>query len=137
MLQTILILALEKTGRGEVYNAPIDVLLDDHNLVQPDLVFISKENLQIIGDKNIRGVPDLLVEILSPSTRRRDLLVKSALYARFGVASYWVVDPDIDRIELFRLTGNEYRLVQTANGHEVVEPAEFPGLRIPLAEIFG
>lgn len=135
-LQTILILALERTGQGEVYNAPIDVVLGRYDVVEPDLVFIRTDNLRIVGDKNIQGIPDLLIEILSPSTRRSDVLVKSPLYARFGVPAYWIVDPDIDRIEFFALEGGSYKLAQVASSPEVVRPADFPGLEIPLADVF-
>src|SRR3990172_1605134 len=135
-LQTILILALEKTGHGEVYNAPIDVVLGRYDVVEPDLVFIRTDNRHIVGDKNIQGIPDLLIEILSPSSRRSDILVKGPLYARFGVPAYWVVDPDIDRIEFFVLEGGSYKLEQVASSPEVVRPAGFPGLEIPLADVF-
>jgi Uma2 family endonuclease len=136
-LQVILFLALEKTGQGEVYNAPIDLILDHHTVVQPDLLFIRSENLHIIGPKNIQGVPNLVVEILSPSTRRTDVLTKGGVYARFGVPFYWIVDPDLDRIEFFRLEDRAYQLQFLRSCPEVATPAEFPGLQISLAEVFG
>ncbi|MHB8879399.1 MAG: Uma2 family endonuclease [Myxococcaceae bacterium] len=136
-LQVILMRALEETGLGEVYNAPIDVILDKHNVIQPDLVFIRKERMEMVGPKNIQGVPDLLVEILSPSTRRTDVLVKSRIYASFGVPSYWIVDPDLDRLELFRLEAGTYVSAGLYSSPAVVTPAEFPGLEIPLAKVFG
>ena len=136
-LQFLLVVALQHTDQGEVYNAPMDVVLDDATVVQPDLLFLRTEHLHFIGEKNIQGAPDLVVEILSPSTRRHDVLVKSSLYARFGVPSYWIVDPDLDRIELYRLDGTAYRLATTVQSPAVAEPEEFPGLRLPLLEIFG
>jgi Uma2 family endonuclease len=136
-LQFFLMLALERPGLGEVYDAPIDVILSRHDIFQPDLVFIRRENLHIVGAKNIQGVPDLLVEILSPSTRRTDVLLKSRVYARFRVPAYWIVDPDIDRIELFELEGESYRAAQVASRPEVLRPAAFPDLEIPLDEVFG
>ncbi len=135
-LQWHLMEALERTGRGEVFDAPTDVILDRHNVVQPDLIFIPKDRLGIIGEKNVQGVPDLVIEILSPSTRRTDVLVKSEIYARFGVPHYWVVDPDIDRVEIYRLAGKAYQSVRTASAPAVLEHEDFPGLRIPLAEVF-
>lgn len=135
-LQYILMAALEKEGKGEVYNAPVDVVLSRENVVQPDLLFVRVERRKIIGERYIEAAPDLMVEILSPGTRRRDVLTKSALYARFGVPSYWVVDPDLDRIEFYRLENGTYRLDCTVSSPEVAEPPEFPGLRIPLAEVF-
>ena len=97
-LQFILMQALEETGEGAVFNAPIDVVLDRTSVVQPDLVFIRREQFHIVGEKNIQGVPDLVVEILSPSSRRTDALLKSRLYASFAIPSYWIVDPDLDRL---------------------------------------
>jgi Uma2 family endonuclease len=78
-----------------------------------------------------------VVEIFSPSTRRTDVLVKSGVYARFGIPSYWMVDPDLDRIEFYRLEEGAYRLKATVSSPEVAEPLEFPGMRIPLKEVFG
>jgi Uma2 family endonuclease len=136
-LELLLVRILEEKGHGTVYHAPIDVILDKHNIVQPDIIFIRSERLEIIGEKNIQGAPDLIVEVLSPSTRRTDILVKSRIYARFGVVHYWVVDPDIDRIEFFRLEGESYKLVETVSAPGVARPAEFAPLEIPLANVFG
>ncbi|MBI2565653.1 MAG: Uma2 family endonuclease [Candidatus Schekmanbacteria bacterium] len=124
---------------GEVLYAPIDVVLDPAaktQIVQPDLVYISKENLRIIGEKYIEGPPDLIVEIFSPRTRRRDVRVKSELYARYGVASYWLVDPDIDRIEVLELAAGRYEEKARADCPAVLRPARFPGLEISLADVF-
>ena len=88
---------VEDRDLGRVYHAPFDVLLTDPdgsvNVVQPDLIFVSKERERIITPANIQGAPDLLVEILSPSTRRLDTTAKLELYARHGVREYWIADP--------------------------------------------
>ena len=76
-IQHRFILAMEDSGKGEIFSAPLDVVFDDESIVQPDLVYIAEENLGIIGEKNIQGAPDLIIEILSPSTRHRDVLTKS------------------------------------------------------------
>ena len=78
---------------GEVFYAPLDVVLDAANTVQPDLVFVARANAGIIQRRAIFGVPDLLVELVSPSTVRRDRYDKKSLYARFGVKEYWIGDP--------------------------------------------
>jgi Uma2 family endonuclease len=135
-LETLLTLQLENAGKGEVYHAPIDVILDRYNIVQPDVLFIRSDRLSIIGEENIQGVPDLFVEVLSPTTRRIDVLVKAPIYARFGVQSYWIVDPDVDRIEFYQREGKGYRLTATVSSPDVALPPEFPGLNLPLAEIF-
>lgn len=135
-IQYELMTALEKTGQGEVFDAPIDVLLDNSNIVQPDLVFIPEDCSGIIGVKNIQGAPYLVVEILSQHSRRRDVMVKSDLYARFGVPYYWIVDPDIDRIEVFQLKGGSYEAVAAASSPDVLDPPGLEGVRLPLSEIF-
>lgn len=124
-------------GRGEVFYAPIDVILDRHNVVEPDLVYVSAARAGIIGEKAIEGAPDIIVEVLSPSTRRTDVLVKSELYARFGVAWYIIVDPDIDRVEIYRLAGAAYDLLRSAQSPGELELPELGGLKIPLGVLFG
>jgi Uma2 family endonuclease len=127
---------LEDRGLGEVFATPVDVVLDRTNIVEPDLVFVSQARAGILTELRIEGAPDLIIEILSPSSRRTDVIVKSELYARFGVQHYWTVDPDIDRIEAFALAERSYKLVATAQSpRELVLEAPAP-LRLPLAEIF-
>ncbi|HSR68023.1 MAG TPA: Uma2 family endonuclease [Acidobacteriota bacterium] len=133
----LLMQELEEHGEGEVFNAPCDVLLDEHNVIQPDLIFVRQDNEAIVKEKNIQGTPDLLVEIVSPSTRRTDVMIKSRLYARFQVPHYWIVDPDLDRIEAFDLSEEgEYQLVKTFSSPEVLQLEAFPNLKIPLKAIF-
>ncbi len=83
---------------GEVFTAPYDVCLSPHNTVQPDIIYVSRERRNIVGDDKIEGVPDLLMEVLSPSNRRHDVFTKAVLYATFGVPEYWLVDPEGDSI---------------------------------------
>ena len=78
---------------GEIFDAPYDVYFDDENVVQPDILFISKDRLNIIGDKNLQGAPDLVIEILSESNAYRDLIQKKKLYAMHGVKEYWIKEP--------------------------------------------
>ena len=95
---------LEEPGYGEVYAAPFGV---EHPQtgegVQPDLLFVVRDRLHVVGEDWIRGAPDLVVEILSPTTRRRDRTVKLDFYHRLGVVEYWVVDPDGELVEVWRL----------------------------------
>lgn len=127
---------LERKGKGEVFNAPIDVVLDRHSVVQPDLVFLRAEHAHEVGERGIEGAPDLVVEILSPSTRRTDVLTKSALYARFGIAEYWIVDPDIDKVEVYVLRDGRYVLTSSVSAPEALTSESYPGLAIPLDEVF-
>ena len=128
---------LEDKGLGEVFNAPTDLFLDKENIVQPDLIYISRERIEIIEHKYIKGIHDLVIEILSPGSRRRDILIKSSLYAGFGVPGYWLVDPDIDRIEAFCLEGKAYRPEAVFNGKDTLTYSRLPGFSMDLGVIFG
>jgi len=97
---------VDQTGCGELLAAPVDVVLDAHTIVVPDLLFVAKGRESIVHEHAILGPPDLLVEILSPSTARRDRTVKLRLYARFGVACYWIVDPAARELFAFELAGD-------------------------------
>jgi Uma2 family endonuclease len=110
--------------------------LDDHSVVEPDLLYVSRERSHILVDRGIEGAPDLVIEILSPSSRRTDAHTKSKLYARCGVRHYWIADPELDRLELYRLAGSAYEHVATFESPAAVEPEDFPGLRIPLDDVF-
>ena len=99
-----------KSGLGEFFYAPIDVVLDAENTVQPDLVFISSANLGILQQRAIFGTPDLLVELVSPSSVRRDRYDKKELYARFGVKEYWIGDPANKTLEVLTIKEGRYEL---------------------------
>lgn len=88
-----------KATNADVYFAPLDTIFSAQNVVQPDLVYVSAERVDVLGHKAIYGVPSLVVEILSPSTSRTDRVKKRELYARFGVPEYWIVDTDAKTIE--------------------------------------
>lgn len=94
--------ALEKEC-GEVLYAPLDVVLSPQDVVQPDIMFISRERAHIVTDANIRGAPDLVVEILSPSTAERDRTIKKKLYTRYGVRELWLVNPGAQTVEVYTL----------------------------------
>ena len=93
-------------GGGQVFIAPCDVVLSDHDVVQPDVVFVADDWIDVITTANIQGVPTLVIEVVSDSIMDRGR--KRDLYARAGVPTYWVVDPDGDRIEVYRLAGGLY-----------------------------
>ena len=135
-LQFILYGALEQTGRAEVFNAPFDVQLDDASLVQPDLVVILEEHRDLLTERRLVGPPDVVVEILSISTARHDKTTKMRLYARFGVPSYWLVDPEQKRLLEYVLDEGSYRLSAVVEQEDSFCPRSFPGLEIPLTEVF-
>ena len=97
---------------GMVFSAPLDVVLSEDNVLQPDILFISKERQQIITDKNIAGAPDLVIEILSPATAYYDLFDKKEIYQKFGVKEYWIVDPMRQWMELYHLQKSQFELIQ-------------------------
>lgn len=101
-------LLLQKLPQGKVVLSPMDVYLDDENVVQPDVFWVSgAESLCKLGsDGYWHGAPDLVVEVLSPSTARRDHREKFALYERFGTREYWLVDPEAEFVEVFRREGD-------------------------------
>jgi len=121
---------------GEVLYAPCDVILSDSDVVQPDLLFVSRKRRGIIRREGIRGAPDLVVEILSPATEERDRETKLKLYGKHGVREYWLVDPRKRVIELFIL-GEEglghHR--SFPEGTELLSPL-LPGFRLPVEEVF-
>jgi Uma2 family endonuclease len=128
---------LRKNNVGKLYLAPLDVILSQFDVVQPDLLFISTARLGILSDGYVRGVPDLVVEILSPSSMRHDAIRKRHLYEKFGVGEFWLIDPERDEIEVFRLVDGTLKkqLELTLEQKDVLTSPLFPGLRIPLADI--
>ncbi len=86
---------------GRVWYAPLDVILSDHDVVQPDLLFVSSGRANIVTEANVQGAPDLVVEILSPATAQHDREYKRTLYSRHGVREYWLVDPEEDMVEVW------------------------------------
>jgi Uma2 family endonuclease len=122
---------------GYVVTAPTGVVLDKESGVQPDLIFISRERAHLISERGVDGAPDLLVEVLSPSTEARDRGIKLRRYAASGVTHYWILDPDGPRIEERVLGEDGYRLIGTFGPGEVFRPILFPGLEIPLDDIAG
>jgi len=121
---------------GDVFYAPCDVYLDEENTVQPDILFISRERLDIIGEKCIQGAPDLVVEIISEQTAYRDTIQKKMLYAKFGVREYWIVAPHEKLIEVWHLSNKEYRLTKTYFYNDTLESQVLAEFRLELKEIF-
>ena len=121
---------------GEVRFAPLDVVLSDEIVVQPDIIYISKQRAKIIRKGEVRGAPDLVVEILSPATAKRDRTTKKTLYARYGVTEYWLVDPETNTVEVLKLTARGYRRAGVYSEKETLRSPLLPGLGIPLNKVF-
>ena len=130
---------LERHGGGDVYLSPLDVVFTMFDIVEPDLLFISNARTEILTHENIQGSPDLVVEILSPSTRRRDEGVKLALYDRSDVIEYWVVDPVAQLIRIYRRRHARLARIaeMTRDRDDVLTTSLLPGMRLPLAKVFG
>ena len=114
--------------------APTDVVLSEYDVVQPDLLVVCDP--EQIKETHIEGAPAMVVEILSPATRSRDRVQKTRLYARAGIKEYWIVSPDDAAVELFLLNNGKYTLELSAEFHETLVSPSFPGLEIPLCDIF-
>ncbi|HBG04594.1 MAG: hypothetical protein A2075_21325 [Geobacteraceae bacterium GWC2_58_44] len=122
-------------GKGcEPFHAPTDVVFDEQNIVQPDLLVVCDQNK--ITEKNIQGAPDLVVEILSPSTALKDKREKRALYERFGVQEYLIVYPAEELVERFALADGRYGIADVFGWDEVLSSAIFPELRLNLWDVF-
>jgi Uma2 family endonuclease len=137
-LHFLIRLHLESHPGGRVFLSPLDVILSMFDVVEPDLLFISERRMAILTDKWIHGAPDLVVEIGSKSTRRRDEGVKLKLYERYDVTEYWVVDPDAEVIRVYRQRDKHLRRVEElsrAHDERLTSPL-LPGMSLPLSRIF-
>ena len=130
---------LQQHPGGRIFTAPFDVVFSEFDVVEPDLLFIAGERKdQVLLKQHVRGAPDLVIEIGSPSTRKRDETIKRRLYERFGVSEYWVIDPELDTIKVYRRV--DQRFVRVAelsleNGDVATTPL-LPGLEMPLSTNF-
>lgn len=130
---------LKQRPIGRVFVAPFDVVFSDFDVVEPDILFISNaRKASVLTSANVQGAPDLVVEVGSPGTRRRDETLKHRLYERCGVSEYWVVDPELDVIKVFRSIAGRYERVHelTCDAGDVLTTPLLPELRLTLVAIF-
>ena len=127
---------VKASGLGQILEAPCDVVLSAENVVQPDILFIRKERLGIIGELNLQGAPDIAIEILSEATRRKDLEVKRKIYAGFGVPEYWIVDPEADTVEVLVWSELGYVAAGVFRKPDRLSSPLLPDLKLPLSDIF-
>ena len=127
-----------KHRSGEVLFAPFDVVLSEFHVVQPDILFIARSRLTILTEKNVQGAPDLIVEILSEGNRRHDEVVKKAVDERFGVSEYWLVDPSLETIKVYRLQNGLYvRAIEFGVQYSpVLETPLLPDFRCTPDDVF-
>ena len=120
---------------GEVFFAPLDVVISNIDVVEPDLLYMSRERAaQVLVPEHVQGAPELVVEIASKSTRKRDETIKRALYEHAGVSEYWVVDPEIDVVRVYRNSAEGYSrpIELRRDSADTLTTALLPGLTIPL-----
>ena len=127
---------VRETRLGAVYTAPFDVILSATNVVQPDLIFVSSARAHIITEDNIRGAPDLLVEILSPSTAGCDRTTKRNLYARHAVGEYWLIDPYAKTATVLILGANGYNTHAVYSEGDTLTSPTLAGFSLNMSELF-
>ena len=127
-----------QNGLGLVLPAPLDVVLSkEAQIAQPDLIFIAKERApKLVTRAAITGAPDLVLEIISPSTARADRKIKPPLYAKHGVAEFWLVDPEDQSVEVFVLDGETYRVAGIYLAGDIIEAGRFVDAKIAINSIF-
>lgn len=118
---------------GRVYVAPFDVVLSDMDVFEPDILFIRANRIDIVTKANVRGAPDVVVEVLSEGTRHKDETKKLKQYERAGVSEYWLVDPSDDTFRILRLNGERYERIIV--GGAITSPL-LPGCSFPLRDLF-
>jgi len=127
---------LEETPLGEVFPAPSDVIFSGINILQPDIVYVSRERSAILMQENIQGAPDLLIEVLSPGTEDRDRTSKREKYSQFGVREYWMVSPEEGTIEVWRKENDELSFCELYRKNQTLTTPLLPGLEIQLKRVF-
>jgi Uma2 family endonuclease len=127
----------ERATGGLVFGSPIDIVFSEHNVLQPDLTFFTARRRHLLDMMEAtRVAPDLAVEVLSRSTEARDRGRKMELYARFGVAEYWIVNPVMNELEIYRLVAGRYELSSVCGRDESAASPTLPGLTIPGSRVF-
>ena len=132
------VLYLERHHVGYVFAAPFDVVFSDLDVVEPDLLYVSRERAGILTETHVRGAPDLVVEILSPETRKTDEVTKRKLYDRFDVREYWVLDPELDTIKVYRREPGVFARAAelSAEAGDVLTTPLLPDFSVAAADLF-
>ena len=125
-----------KHSLGKVYVAPLDTIFDQFTVVQPDILFVRRERVPEVVKERIEGAPDLVVEVLSPSTFHKDLRRKMHVYSQFGVQEYWIVDPEEQAMELYQRVGEKLELARRFASQETFQSPLLPGFELEVRSIF-
>ncbi|MFB3920508.1 MAG: Uma2 family endonuclease [Terriglobia bacterium] len=126
---------VKKQGSGEVYPAPFDVVFSRFDVVEPDILYVSRDRSNVLTEKNVQGAPDLVVEVLSESTAEIDRTTKLKLYARYGVLEYWIVDPEACTAEIYRRSGGGFDLVEKLQPSDALTSPLLPGFGLELRKL--
>ena len=126
----------EDHGYGSVCPAPMDVVLSDRDVVEPDLLFIATDRMGIVTEENVRGAPDLVVEVISEGSRHRDVITKRHIYERNGVRFYWLVDPEEETVRVFELKEGAYGDPRVLTAGQELSCALFPGVTQDVGKLF-
>ncbi|CAB1083988.1 restriction endonuclease [Alkalispirochaeta odontotermitis] len=135
-IEFLLLQYVENNDLGEIFYSPIDVYFSEEDTFQPDIIFILKERSGIIGETKIEGAPDLVIEILSPSTAYYDLGRKYMVYEKAGVKEYWLIHPDRKAVEVYINSGEKFQLSHTAEESGIVKSKLLDGFTAKLEDIF-
>ena len=129
---------LEGHPSGAVFYAPFDVLFSNFDVVEPDLLYISHQRAaEILAKQHVKGSPDLVIEIGSPGTRKRDETIKKRLYEGSDVSEYWVVDPELNAIRIYRKEAGRFaRAIELSEPGDALTTPLLPGFTVTVAEIF-
>jgi len=129
---------LEQKPAGEVFFAPLDVVLDEHNAPQPDIFFVSKNKNYILDEEAqvVKGIPDIIIEILSPGSIKKDRITKKKIYERCKVPEFWIVDPSYRSVEIFHLVEGHYELMDFIEETGIIKSTVLSGFELPLDKIF-
>ena len=128
---------LMTTLKIQLFTAPLDVFIRDGDPVQPDLLILLPDQLDLIAKRGVEGPPALVVEVLSPGNPEHDRITKRAIYARAGVAEYWIVSPEAATIEILTLHDSHYVVHARVGGDEPLTSPALPALTGTAAQVFG
>ncbi|MBZ5563869.1 MAG: Uma2 family endonuclease [Acidobacteriia bacterium] len=126
---------VENHKLGEVFVSPFDVVFCEFDVVEPDLLYISKARASVLTPKNVQGAPDLVVEVLSETTAKRDRSIKLKLYGQYGVQEYWVIDPDVPSADIYRRAVGGLELAAKLAAADALTSPLFPGFSLPLKKL--
>jgi len=135
-IETVIRNFVEQSNLGMVVGAPLDVVLDKNVVLQPDVLFVSRERYHIITAACLKGGPDLVVEVISSSSGVRDRIKKSRIYRHYGVKEYWLVDPGAGTVEVLSEGDRGWYLAGAYDEEEILTSSLLPGLQVKLKEIF-